>query len=461
MLIACLRRSRRSTSAISTANARAPILAGAPSISTCRCVASISVKRILGAMLSAGIVVSATCAAAAGTAIEYFNPAFGHYFITASPEEAAALDVGAFPGWQRTGETFAVETTAQPGLQPACRFFSGESFAPKSSHVYTPYAAECEHLKRGSVWQFEGIAFQLALPDAIGQCAEGQSRLYRLYNDGMSGAPNHRYTNRDDMFIGLVGQGWVVEGDFITFVFACVPPTPLPPPLTTAEGIWSRGEANGSSVLVVLEDGDTWLYRRVGVFFERVMHGTSTSVSGSFAGELRNYDLLAVRQNTVATAAGTFQPADTLTGSAVGGGEAVDFTAFYDSGYHRSASALIATGSWSMIFGGRRFDRANINVSATGEISGGSTSGCVFTGSLRPRPSGKNIYDLTVTYGGGACALGSGAATGIGLISGLVDTGSFDPPFLALTILAEKNDRTGGLMGEGYRPIPPINWISP
>ena len=88
---------------------------------------------------------------------------------------------------------------------------------------------------------------------------------------------------------------------------------------------------------------------------------------------------------------------------------------------------------------------------ATGEITGGSASGCVFTGTLRPRPSGKNVYDLSLTYGGGGCWLGSGTATGIGLIGGIVDTGSFDPPSLGLTLVAEKNDRTGGLWGQAYR----------
>jgi hypothetical protein len=418
-------------------------------------------RTIVGAaMLCACIVAGSSGAAAAGTAIEYFNPAFGHYFITASPEEAAALDAGALPGWQRTGETFAVETTPRAGLAPACRFFSGESFAPKSSHVYTPYAAECEHLKQGGVWQFEGIGFQLALPGVNGYCAEGQQSLYRLYNDGMGGAPSHRYTTRDDLFLALVGQGWIVEANSFPFVFACVPPTPLPPPPTTAEGIWSRGEANGYTLLVVLEDGDTWLYRRPGVI-ERLMHGHSTSVGGSLAGELRSYDLSAVQPNTVAMVAGTFQPGDTLSGRAAGGGEAVDFTAFYDPGYHQPASALIVTGSWSWRFAGRRFDPASevtIHVSATGEITGGSASGCEFTGTLRPRPSGKSVYDLSLTYSGGGCWLGSGTATGIGLIDGIVDTGSFDPPLLSLTLVAEKNDRTGGLVGQAYRSLDPENW---
>ena len=48
---------------------------------------------------------------------------------------------------------------------PTCRFFS-TSFAPKSSHFYTPYEAECLSIRGNANWQYEAIAFYLQLPDA-------------------------------------------------------------------------------------------------------------------------------------------------------------------------------------------------------------------------------------------------------------------------------------------------------
>ena len=51
-----------------------------------------------------GILASGSARAGLGTAIEYYNPALRHYFITAYPEEAAALDAGTnVKGWTRTG----------------------------------------------------------------------------------------------------------------------------------------------------------------------------------------------------------------------------------------------------------------------------------------------------------------------------------------------------------------------
>src|SRR5215470_540483 len=164
-------------------------------------------------------------AAAAGTAVEYFYAEFGHYFVTSIGDEIAALDEGRFAGWARTGYSFSVADDASSGALPVCRFFS-TAFAPKSSHFYTPYEAECAGLKAGSVWDYEGIAFYLALPSASGTCAGGATPIYRLYNDGVGGAPNHRYTAVPAVFDAMRAQGWIAEGDGVTGVFACGPAPP-------------------------------------------------------------------------------------------------------------------------------------------------------------------------------------------------------------------------------------------
>jgi hypothetical protein len=119
--------------------------------------------RGLGVLL---LTFAATLGAQTQTAVEYYYAAWDYYFVTSFPDEVAVLDSGAFGGvWKRTGQTF--EVLAQPGTDalPTCRFFS-TSFAPKSSHFYTPFAAECNGLKTGADWQYESIAFYLQLPNA-------------------------------------------------------------------------------------------------------------------------------------------------------------------------------------------------------------------------------------------------------------------------------------------------------
>ncbi len=133
------------------------------------------------------------------------------------------LDGGAFGGvWKRTGETFNVWPQAYSGSSPTCRFFSN-AFAPKSTHVYTPFASECATLKADPNWQYEGIAFYVELTSAGGLCANGTVPLYRLYNNQMGGAPNHRYTPASRSMNQMIAAGWVFEGNASTRAFACVP----------------------------------------------------------------------------------------------------------------------------------------------------------------------------------------------------------------------------------------------
>ena len=166
----------------------------------------------------------------AGTtiAVEYYYSVWNFYFETAFPAEIAALDGGAFGGaWQRTGQTFFVWPQAVAGSVPTCRFFS-TAFGGRSAHFYTPYAAECLDLQTdpalSSVWQLETpAAFYLALTDANGNCPTGLSPLYRVYNNGMGGAPNHRYTTDPTIRALMLTQGWLAEGNGPDVIFACVP----------------------------------------------------------------------------------------------------------------------------------------------------------------------------------------------------------------------------------------------
>jgi hypothetical protein len=157
------------------------------------------------------------------TAVEYFFPLWNFYFETAFPAEIAALDGGAFGGvWQRTGQTFKVWPQANAMSSPTCRFFS-TAFDPKSSHFYTPFPDECALVKTEAAWEFEAIAFHIALADAAGHCGAGTIPLYRVFNNGMGGAPNHRYTTSLTILNEMLAAGWVFEGNGNTMVFACVP----------------------------------------------------------------------------------------------------------------------------------------------------------------------------------------------------------------------------------------------
>ena len=155
-------------------------------------------------------------------AVEYHHSAFDHYFVTALPAEVVALDSGAIAGWSRTGHAFGVLPISAPGTSPVCRFF-GASFAPRSSHFYTSVDSECESVKRNSLWTYEGRVFGVLEAGAAGSCPIGARPLYRLYNDGKNGAPNHRYTTQEAVRSAMLTQGWIPEGLGAAGVIACVP----------------------------------------------------------------------------------------------------------------------------------------------------------------------------------------------------------------------------------------------
>jgi uncharacterized delta-60 repeat protein len=165
-------------------------------------------------------------------AVEYFNAAYGNYFMTVLDDEMAILDQQLLPGWKRTGNAFRVYAQADAALAPVCRFWSDQTFAPKSSHFYTPFADECATVKASPAWTYEGIVYELRLPEGMPgsrTCPALSQPLYRLYNNGAGGAPNHRYTLDPATVEAMLAQGWIVEGEAATRVFACVPVQNDPP----------------------------------------------------------------------------------------------------------------------------------------------------------------------------------------------------------------------------------------
>ncbi|MFO1398909.1 MAG: metallophosphoesterase [Burkholderiales bacterium] len=177
---------------------------------------------MLAAVVAAGL---AGHAGAAAIAVEFYHATYGHYFVTASAAEIAALDHGTLPGWVRTGESFGVFDVDTVGTANVCRFWTGQTYAPKSSHFYTPVPAECTTVKDNPDWQYEGLVFAWGPTDAAGACAGVNVPLYRLYNDGKGGAPNHRYTTKTSIRAQMIAQGWIPEGSGIG-VIGCVPPVP-------------------------------------------------------------------------------------------------------------------------------------------------------------------------------------------------------------------------------------------
>jgi len=172
------------------------------------------------------------------TAVEYYNVARDHYFITASEAEIAALDSGSFEGWQRSGETFPVgakEVTRLNGEytyagHAVCRYYMPP--AQGDSHFFSASRDECAAVgaRFGSFVLETDAAFYAALPDpATGRCGamegfiDGDIELvpvYRLWNRRAD--TNHRYTTRLSDRAAMLARGWEPEGYGPLGVAMCV-----------------------------------------------------------------------------------------------------------------------------------------------------------------------------------------------------------------------------------------------
>jgi hypothetical protein len=161
--------------------------------------------------------------------VEFYNAGLQHYFISGDPAEVAVLDGGAFGGaWKRTGNTFpAWDVNGAPAnTVPVCRFFGTDQYRADgsrigpNSHFYTADPSECAFVKTAwqsiagnglsyPAWTYEADAFAVVLPVA-GACPAGTQPLYRTYNDGARGDPNHRYSLNAGQLQAMAG--WSFEG---------------------------------------------------------------------------------------------------------------------------------------------------------------------------------------------------------------------------------------------------------
>ena len=155
-----------------------------------------------------------------GIVVEFRHPGLDHYFITADPNEIAAVDSGAAgSGWVRTGLSFKAG-----GATAVCRFY-GRPYAPgPNSHFYTASAAECAALKAiprtGTAhWNFESLDFTTT-PPVNGAFPSGTVRVLRAYNDAFRQGKdsNHRITIDPAAISEVVARGWIAEG-----VVMCAP----------------------------------------------------------------------------------------------------------------------------------------------------------------------------------------------------------------------------------------------
>jgi hypothetical protein len=240
---------------------------------------------ILGCVVAVlGLSGNGTVLATVVDAVEYYYS--GHYFLTTFPDEIMAIDSGAAGGWARTGYSFKVQNQSLGGYNPVCRFYL--TGGARGSHFYTANAGECAGLKSDLYWKYEVDAFYVSSVASDGSCLSGKIPVYRLYNNRLSGTPNHRYTSALYVTTEMANKGWSNEGvAFCAEAFASVDSSLPQPAGKMVGGTWTFSYTyNGSQNSDVLT-------------FAKVVSDPTSTLSPYYAEGTNQYGLpVKARHNT-------------------------------------------------------------------------------------------------------------------------------------------------------------------
>ncbi|MEO7760826.1 MAG: peptidoglycan DD-metalloendopeptidase family protein [Casimicrobiaceae bacterium] len=157
------------------------------------------------------------------TVVDFYNSKLDHFFRTANPAEAAAVDSGASGAdWLRTGDDFVAlaGTASRYGANAVCRFY-GSILPGPNSHFYTGSMDECSALNQlqsqlpssAPRWNYEEVSFSAFAP-INGVCPQQAPHpIYRLYDNRFAqNDSNHRYASRSSAYYQQAGAGWLKEG---------------------------------------------------------------------------------------------------------------------------------------------------------------------------------------------------------------------------------------------------------
>lgn len=218
----------------------------------------------------------------------------------------------------------------------------------------------------------------------------------------------------------------------------------------SAQGLWNGSTSTSRSVTgIVLDDGSYWLLYsipNVSALMAGFVQGTGTSLNGSFSSSNAiDFNLSGQSINT-ATVSASYLTRQSFSGSVSypSPNAPLTFTSSYNPAYDQTPNLTVVAGDYLGIASvASTTEAVTFIISAQGVLAGtGATSGCQYGGLLEPRTKG-NLYNVSLVIGGGACAAGTSAVTGIGY---------FDAGSKRLYLAALNKSRTLGMSFSGIKP---------
>ena len=187
------------------------------------------------------------------------------------------------------------------------------------------------------------------------------------------------------------------------------------PTVTSAEGFWTGATPTQRTVSgLVLDDGSYWVFytaRDNPNILAGLVQGTGTSHLGAFgSSNTMDFNLEGAGIHAATMRGSYVQKRNFHVTITYVNGDTESFTSTYNAAYESASNMNLVAGNYS----GLRADNQAITmtVDSTGTLSGHSTDGCTFAGTISPHRKG-NVFHHSVTFGGGVCRNGTETVTGV------------------------------------------------
>ena len=187
----------------------------------------------------------------------------------------------------------------------------------------------------------------------------------------------------------------------------------------SAEGVYIGNIARGTSSefqALVLPNGDMWSlygYDSGSAFYvDGFAQGNGSSTNGTFTATLKDFGYLPAIPGTMTA---TYNLTDKTIGGtstymgrtfAFGGGPAPESFYLFDT----PALVRDVVGQWNTM--STEGGLVSVNITANGAVTLSEES-CAGTGTIAPHASGKNVFDISVTFGPAPCFIPNATVTGI------------------------------------------------
>lgn len=197
------------------------------------------------------------------------------------------------------------------------------------------------------------------------------------------------------------------------------------------QGIWTGPTSSGyTASTVILETGETWGIYSAGNTIYGALYGTATTSGNTVSISGTDFSF-----STNTSASGTLSGAIAAKSSMSLSSNNVTVPLTYSNSYDATPTA--AAGTYSFVGRSKSYSLipGNITIDSTGGFTLNQTN-CVTSGSVMARPSGKNVYNVTLTSVGLGCAAGQSSMSGVAYLDKTVTPNKF----LSLALTPNKDD---------------------